>query len=674
MGVWGLFACQLSAQGLPNKANIVSAMRLVNEYWITQNPTPGNNQWARAAYFTGNMDFYNIYPKTTYLDYANLWASNNNWALNGGTSTRNADNQTCGQTYIDLYLLDEVKVPSKINAIKTSIDNMVMSTKIDDWWWIDALYMAMPVMARLAYIQENDVYLTKMYQMYYHTKVTRGLYNAEEGLWYRDESFKPPYFTPKGEDSYWSRGNGWVFGAHVRVLQLLPVTDPHRAEYIDTFKKMAAALKLRQRADGFWNVSLDDPNDFGGPETSGTAFFTYGMAWGIGNGFLDRDTYLPVVEKAWQGLTSTAVQPSGFLSYVQGVGTNPASSQPVTVNSTADFGVGAFLLAGSEVLKLAAGEMPVPSNFGLASVAVPRPGSVSVVFSHDVDLATALDAANYAIDNGVTVAGAAMGSDGRTVVLSVSNLGFGRYKLTVGGIKNLNGTLVEFGESKSFAYSGVSAITASGFEAGTGNTPDKTMDFDLSTRWSADGQGQWITFDLGEPRLVTSVDVAFYKGNERRAFFSIHLSANGTDFAQVFNGESSGTTVNFENYDFPDQQARYVKIIGYGNSASTWNSITETRINWAVPTGIREKGTPAPPIGLVPNPYHGSKLLVLTGNSPATHVSVAISDMSGRVLKRYSLMPVNETLELDGLHLPNGVYVVTVSAERETKSEVLVVK
>jgi rhamnogalacturonyl hydrolase YesR len=135
-------------------------------------------------------------------------------------------------------------------------------------------------------------------------------------------------------------------------LQELPANDPHRHEYLVTFQNMAAALKKVQRPDGFWNVSLADPNDFAGPEASGTAFFTYGMAWGINNGYLDGATYRPVVAKAWNGMVTAAVHPDGFLGYIQGVGREPASSQPVTYDTTSDFGVGAFLLAGSELSKL----------------------------------------------------------------------------------------------------------------------------------------------------------------------------------------------------------------------------------------------------------------------------------------------------------------------------------
>jgi unsaturated rhamnogalacturonyl hydrolase len=214
--------------------------------------------------------------------------------------------------------------------------------------------MAMPVFARLGVLRGDPAYFEAMYALYHDTKVGRGLYNEQDGLWYRDESYLPPRTTPNGRPIYWSRGNGWVFAAHVRVLQELPADDPHRAEYLATFQRMADALRRRQRPDGFWNVSLDDPGDFGGPETSGTAFFTYGMAWGISAGYLDRATYGPVVVRAWNGMVRTAVHPDGFLGYVQFIGGEPASSQPVTYDTTADFGVGAFLLAGSEVGRLSA--------------------------------------------------------------------------------------------------------------------------------------------------------------------------------------------------------------------------------------------------------------------------------------------------------------------------------
>jgi hypothetical protein len=141
--------------------------------------------------------------------------------------------------------------------------------------------------------------------------------------------------------------------ALARVLRELPANDSARAEYVVTLKELSAAIKAVQRPDGFWNMSLADPNHHPGPETSGTALFVYGMAWGINNGLLSRSAYQPVVARGWNAMVTTAVHPDGKLGYVQGIGLAPVPVTNVTYESTADFGVGAFLLAGSEVAKLA---------------------------------------------------------------------------------------------------------------------------------------------------------------------------------------------------------------------------------------------------------------------------------------------------------------------------------
>jgi rhamnogalacturonyl hydrolase YesR len=665
-GILLLLPIFILAQSLPSKNDIVKKMRLVNDYWISQNSNPGNNQWARSAYFTGNMDFYKIYPKEAYIQYADLWAKNNSWGLNGGTSTRNADNQICGQIYIDLYNTDIEKQPSKIAAITASIDNMVNSTKTDDWWWIDALYMAMPVYARLGVLFNDPAYFNKMHTLFTNTKVTRGLFNSSEGLWYRDESFKPPYYTPNGEDSYWSRGNGWVIGALVRVLQLLPANQENRTEYIETFRQMAQSLKNRQRTDGFWNVSLDDPNDFGGPETSGTGFFTYGIAWGINNHLLDSATYYPVVAKAWSALSTVAVQPNGFLGYVQGVGSNPSSSQPVTVSKTDDFGVGAFLLAGSELAKLAQGEMPVPAVFTLLSAVVIDKNNIKVMFNKKIDETTAFLSSNYSINNNITISNAKKETNDSCVILEISDLNFGNYKLEVSNIESIEGFKVEAGDSKSFSYSGILSVTASESQPGTSNTPDKTIDFDYSTRWSAEGIGQWIQFDLGEEKMVRSVDLAFYNGNIRNSYFIIQLSSDGTNYTEVFNGISSGTTAELENYDFTDKNARYVKIIGNGNSQSLWNSITEARINSKNLTSSINN-TLDNYFNIFPNPLRGK---ILNINSETDYKKIAIFDLTGRKLFESE----NNISQLTDLNLTSGLYYIMAYYKNNHKSKLLIVE
>ena len=186
-------------------------------------------------------------------------------------------------------------------------------------------------------------------------EVGGGLYNKEDGLWWRDASFKPPYKEPNGQNTYWSRGNGWVMGALVRTLQFMPEDGPHLAEYKNILKEMSEALLKVQREDGLWNVSLHDPNNFGGRELTGSAFFLYGMAWGVNQGLLDAEKFNPAIYKGWNAIVDDCMHPNGFLGFVQGTGEQPSSGQPVTYDSMPDFedyGLGAFLLAGSEISKI----------------------------------------------------------------------------------------------------------------------------------------------------------------------------------------------------------------------------------------------------------------------------------------------------------------------------------
>lgn len=351
------------AQKLPSKTEVMASMVLTNGYFMNKWPDPGksiitnkerpSNIWTRAVYYEGLMALYNLKQDKAYYDYAVSWGEAHKWGLRDGAKTRNADNQCCGQTYLDLYEIDGN--PERIKEIRESVDLMINSDSTSDWTWIDALQMAMPVFAKLGKMTGDKRYSQRMYEMYMDSKVKQGFYNPKDKLWWRDKDFKPPYKEPNGKDCYWSRGNGWVVAALVRVLDILPKNDEHYKEYQKTYLEMIKALLPLQREDGFWNASLHDPNNFGGKETSGTALFVYGLAWGVNNGLLSANKYTPVITKAWNAMVTEAIHNDGALGYVQGTGKQPSEGQPVTFEHFPDFedyGLGCFLLAGSEVYKL----------------------------------------------------------------------------------------------------------------------------------------------------------------------------------------------------------------------------------------------------------------------------------------------------------------------------------
>jgi rhamnogalacturonyl hydrolase YesR len=350
------------------KEETLRSMRLANKYFMDKWPDAGktivtnqerpSNIWTRSVYYEGLMALYSIDPAKEYYAYALQWGDKHSWGLRGGVNTRNADNQSCAQTYIDMYLYDNKRHPEWVKDIKASVDLMMTTDKVDDWNWIDAIQMAMPVFVRLGNLFKDSSYFRRMYEMYAFTKYKHGgngLYNPVDKLWWRDKDFVPPYQEPNGKNCYWSRGNGWVVAALARTLKALPKMDPHYNEYLQDYKDMLSVLPSLQRKDGYWNVSLHDPDHFGGKELSGTSLFVYGMAWGINNNIIDKKVYLPVIQKAWNALMKECVKPDGSLGYVQGTGKEPKDGQPVSYDHIPDFedyGLGCFLLAGSEVYKL----------------------------------------------------------------------------------------------------------------------------------------------------------------------------------------------------------------------------------------------------------------------------------------------------------------------------------
>ena len=254
-----------------------------------------------------------------------------------------ADDMALGKTYMELYL--DKRDPVRMTHTKEVLDQLL--ARPDDpakllWWWCDALYMAPPVLAKMAVATGDRRYLDYMDKEWWETSAS--LYDPVEHLYFRDSR----YFTQKqknGQKIFWSRGNGWVMGSFVKVLSVMPSDYPSRPKYIEQFRQMADRLAAIQSKDGLWRSGLLDPESYDLPEVSGSAFFTYAMAWGINQGILDRAKFLPVVTRAWAGLISH-IYADGRLGSIQPIDGQPGVFKP---SASYVYGVGSFLLAASEV-------------------------------------------------------------------------------------------------------------------------------------------------------------------------------------------------------------------------------------------------------------------------------------------------------------------------------------
>lgn len=310
--------------------------------------------WEYGAFWSGLMDWYKINPKEQYINSMLNMGEKYRWSIRPRLWDANV--LCIGQMYVDLYKIK--RQPEMIEMIEFGLsayfdrDPVKPDVTFKDnkywwsWWsWCDAIYMAPPTFAKYAEVTGEIRYLDKMDELFMITY--NYLYDKNERLFFRDDRF----FTqksPSGEKIFWARGNGWVIAGLAKVLQSMPKDYPHVKFYENLFIEMCSRFREIQQPDGFWSSSLLDASHFGGIETSGTGFICYALAYGINNGYLKKDEYLPAVEKAWS-ILEKSVHPDGKLGYVQRVGDAP---DQVTYENTASYGVGAFLSAVSEVIKL----------------------------------------------------------------------------------------------------------------------------------------------------------------------------------------------------------------------------------------------------------------------------------------------------------------------------------
>lgn len=311
--------------------------------------------WTNGALYVGMSKWAEMADDEKYFMWLKDIGQTHDWKLH--KRIYHADDHTVGQTYIQLYrkYKDEKMIQPTIDQLdyilyhpSKSVMNWRTKFHQDRWNWCDALFMSPPVWAMITKITREKKYLDFMVKEFKAT--TDFLFDKKESLYYRDESYIGT--TDNGTKIFWSRGNGWVFAGLVNVMNELNPNSTEYKYFLKIFKKMAKKLLEIQTPQGHWAMSLLGQKFYPTPETSGSSFFTYGLAWGINQGILDSTTYRPAVEKAWKSMVGHVNQ-EGMLAYVQPIGAAPGEAYP---DKTEVYGVGAFLSAGSEIYKLYGGK------------------------------------------------------------------------------------------------------------------------------------------------------------------------------------------------------------------------------------------------------------------------------------------------------------------------------
>ncbi len=355
------------------KEDVVNTIIRANTYWQANNKAEVRAFWDNAAYHTGNMEVVRLLSEDksvnlrvkSFLDYSIRWAEHNEWKGakeadpakwkykqygEGQDYVLFGDWQICFQTYIDLYNIEEGGKRKEEGKVQRALEVMSYeadSKQNDYWWWADALYMVMPVMTKMYRLTGDEKYLNKLYENILYSDSI--MLDHETGLYFRDGKYVyPKHKSANGLKDFWARGDGWVLAGLAKVLQDMPRTYRHYDFFVKKYQRMAHAVAQLQQKEGYWTRSMMDPAHAPGPETSGTAFFTYGILWGVNNGYLNKKEYKPVIKRAWHYLTTTALQADGKVGYVQPIGERAIPGQTVDANSQANFGVGAFLLAACE--------------------------------------------------------------------------------------------------------------------------------------------------------------------------------------------------------------------------------------------------------------------------------------------------------------------------------------
>jgi rhamnogalacturonyl hydrolase YesR len=343
-----------------SKEKVREAMERVAHWQIDEKLAYKLADWTNGALYAGMVEWAKMANDSIYFDWLKDKGEKNHWAQMSRINPKlryHADDYAVGQMYVEMYRAfgDKKMIKPLENYFNFILKNPSKRSLEFDWnaetcpterWsWCDALFMGPTVWAKMANVLNRKDYLEFMDKEY--RKTYKYLYDKKEHLFYRDSR----YFSKKesnGRKVFWGRGNGWVIGGLPCILEELPKDFKGREFYETLFTEMASKIASLQDENGYWHASLLDPESYPNPETSASAFYTYALAWGINNGYLSKEKYLPVVTKGWQALLK-AVYPDGRLGWVQPIGADPKN---ITKEMTEVYGVGAFLLAGKEIYKM----------------------------------------------------------------------------------------------------------------------------------------------------------------------------------------------------------------------------------------------------------------------------------------------------------------------------------
>lgn len=344
----GPLATDLS--GSLHPAAVGAAMNTVADWQLERSQPYFDRIWTWSVLYSGFMAASESLGDPKFRDAMDAIGKKYDWQLR--SHLPDADDQSVGQTYLELYMRE--KDETMMKPTRAELDALLEAPRLANnpgpnkpivWWWCDALFMAPAVWGEMYSVTGDRRYITYLDEEW--AKTSDLLWDPQEHLYARDITYKTKT-EANGKKMFWGRGNGWVMGGIARTVPYLPKDDPARAKYLTQLKEMAARMASLQGKDGLWRAGLLDQENYELPEISGSALITYAMAWGVNEGVLDRKIYRPVIAKAWAGMVKH-VYKDGRLGCIQQTGAEPA---PFRATSSYTYGVGAFLLAGSEIRRM----------------------------------------------------------------------------------------------------------------------------------------------------------------------------------------------------------------------------------------------------------------------------------------------------------------------------------